>query len=327
MSESDVYEINLLQIVRELWKKRFFILIISVLFVCFGILLFSYKKTVPVYTAKSSLVLQQGNLHMSGYFPNTANCMNSQGYNSAPIGLLPMTIYPKMVQNVSFLKKLMVKNVNVSGNSVVLMDLCTNGKNNTRQEEYTAPNTQIDHFGRENECIGILRNSIHVAVDQKSIIDISVTMPEPMIAAQVVREVQELLQQELRDVQKKMLEESMFIIKNQLDSVDSQIAELETNTVSLGQERQILTDLRHELQEKLIRTTILSKEIELSLVEVVPVAFPLAVSNVSTGLLTYIILFAILGILISVCLVFIIPFTLSLSHAGRITDWISKKWN
>lgn len=355
MSENNVYEINLLTVARKLWKKRLFIVLIMVIFIGIGIFLFFYKQASPVYTAESSLFVQQREQYLKCEFPeNNDGEINYQKYITNVIEPLPVEMYPKMMRSVSFLRKLMVKKVDVNGDKVALIDFCTHGKYSQPvfrdkllkytlqlpgtimgKQEYTPyqmpDNNQdpvINLSGVEYACISMLKSNIIVTNAPKDILNISVTMPNPVVAAQVVYEIQQLLQQNLLDIRKKELTETVQIIQNQLDSINKRIVEHKSHTSLVESEvGYLLTDLQAELTEQLIKIPILWEATSPSLFVIEPVTVPLHTSNAHSGLFTYVILFAFLGLLLGFCLVFFIPFALCVSNGGWITRWISKKWN
>ena len=98
-------EIDLVEVVRKLWKNRKLILKVTVCFMVIGILvaLFSPK----VYTAGSTMVPQSGEKNMSGGLSGLASMVGINLGSMSAGEVLSPKIYPKIIASVPFQKELM----------------------------------------------------------------------------------------------------------------------------------------------------------------------------------------------------------------------------
>lgn len=98
-------EIDLVEVVRKLWKNRKLILKITVVFMVLGVLvaLFSPKE----YTAGCTMVPQSGDKKVGGNLSGLASMVGINLGGASGGEVLSPTIYPKIVASIPFKKDLM----------------------------------------------------------------------------------------------------------------------------------------------------------------------------------------------------------------------------
>jgi len=215
-------EIDLLSIIKRLFEKKRFILKILFVFIVLGLLV---AITSPkVYTAGSTIVPQvatKGGGSLSGLASMVGINLGDMGGGKE----LSPNVYPKIVNNVKFLKELMYTRFKFDkiDTKISLLDFYTNpdyrkssvigsikkytiglpglaikaikGKEEKKiktsgDNEYFVLSTQ------ENICKNILKSLITINLDKKEgYITLSVDMPEANLAAQVALRVQQLLEE------------------------------------------------------------------------------------------------------------------------------------
>lgn len=221
-------EIDLIEVVKKLWAKRKFILKVTVVCACLGVLvaLFSAK----VFTASCTIVPQTGEKTTGGSLSGLAAIA---GINIGSLGsgdVLSPKIYPKILASVPFQKEIMQTAIKFEeyDQPVKLLDYYTadeyaqfslggtilkytiglpgviigaiRGEEPEPQYGEGAVATLESLSKDEAECIKTLKDKINMNLNDKDgYITLSVDMPEPLAAAQLAAKVQELLQRYVTD--------------------------------------------------------------------------------------------------------------------------------
>ena len=120
-------EIDLVEVVRKLWKNRKLILKITVVFMVLGVLvaLFSPKE----YTAGCTMVPQSGDKKVGGNLSGLASMVGINLGGASGGEVLSPTIYPKIVASIPFKKDLMATPL--------------------KFEEYDQPITLLDYYTKD----------------------------------------------------------------------------------------------------------------------------------------------------------------------------------
>lgn len=215
-------EIDLLSIIKRLFDKKKFVLKILSVFIALGLLV---ALTSPkVYTAGSTVVPQvatKGGGSLSGLASMVGINLGDMGAGKE----LSPNVYPKIVNNVKFLKELMYtrfkfdkidskislldfytspdyRKTTVLGSvkkyTIGLPGLALKALKGKKKEDVKIPSS--DEFytlsTNENICKNILKSIISINLDKKEgFITLSVDMPEANLAAQVALKVQQLLEE------------------------------------------------------------------------------------------------------------------------------------
>lgn len=224
INKQEENEIDLIEVIRKLWAKRRFILRVTVVFFCLGVLvaLFSSKE----YTATCTMVPQTGEKSTVG--GNLGGLAAMAGINLGSMGsgdVLSPKIYPKILSSVPFQKELMQTQVKFDeyDHSVRLLDYYTGDEFKKfslvgtimkytiglpgvimkairgKEKEIVLPessNSMIQTLSKEeHDCIQILKNKVTLNVnDKEGYVTLSANMSEPIAAAQLASRVQTMLQ-------------------------------------------------------------------------------------------------------------------------------------
>lgn len=224
INKQEESEIDLIEVIRKLWTKRKFILKVTIVFLCLGVLvaLFSSKE----YTATCTIVPQTGEKNAVG--GSLGGLAAMAGINLGNMGsgdVLSPKIYPKILSSVPFQKELMQTQVKFDeyDHSVPLLDYYTGdeykkfslvgtvlkytiglpgvimGAIRGKEQEIVLPESSdftIQTLSKdENDCILILKDKVTLNVnDKEGYVTLSANMPEPIAAAQLASKVQTMLQ-------------------------------------------------------------------------------------------------------------------------------------
>lgn len=222
IQEQGENEIDLIEIIRKLWAKRKFILKVTLLFVCVGILtaLFTAKE----YTAGCTIVPQSGGKNASSGLGGLAAMAGINLGSMDNEEVLSPKIYPKVLASVPFQKELMRKRIKLEeyDHPVSLIDYYTDEKyrkfslggvllkytvglpgvimkavrGNRPEETLSTGNSAIQTLSvDESRCMSVLKENVTLNVnDKEGVVTVSAVMPEPLAAAQLAAEVQAMLQ-------------------------------------------------------------------------------------------------------------------------------------
>lgn len=231
-------KVDLIIIIKTIWNKRRFVVKITALFVIVGLLIAVTSKN----EYKSSTLFTSTKESKTG--GNLSNLASLAGINigsSSSSNQISSTLYPKVVYSTPFLMELMEVKISFTEveEKITYKDYYLNIYKPSLLElikKYTIglPGTIISSFSTEknvlkknstNELLIIssnelkllysLKNSISININQnESFVDISVSMPDPIAAAELTKKTQELLQEYIIKFKiQKSKEELIFIEK------------------------------------------------------------------------------------------------------------------
>ena len=253
-------EIDLVEVVRKLWKNRKLILKVTVCFMVIGILvaLFSPK----VYTAGSTMVPQSGEKNMSGGLSGLASMVGINLGSMSAGEVLSPKIYPKIIASVPFQKELMNAPLTFGGidHPVTLFEYFTEDRyqqfsligfikkytiglpgvilgairgKDTTSVVRAETNSKIQFMTKdEQEVSKKLKNIITLNINDKDgYIQLSAELPEPLAVAQLAQYAQTLPQQYITEfkIEKvasnlKFVEERYNETKNDFEEKQKELA-------------------------------------------------------------------------------------------------------
>lgn len=262
-------EIDLVEVIRKLWRNRKLILKVTVAFMILGVLvaLFSAKE----YTAGSTLVPQSSDKKIGGSLSGLAAM---EGINLGDMTggeVLSPKIYPKVLASIPFQKDIMYTRVKFEDfdEPVTVLDYYTNeeyqrfslGKTIVKytiglpgvilkairgeqpEPEFSgSAENQIQSLSKdEKKCIDILKDKINLNLNEKDgYVQLSVDMPDAWSAAQLAERVQVLLQ-------KYITEFKIEKVQSNLDFVQGRYDEAKRDFEQVQEERAIFRDANKNL--------------------------------------------------------------------------------
>ncbi|HIZ87554.1 MAG TPA: lipopolysaccharide biosynthesis protein [Candidatus Coprenecus pullistercoris] len=239
-------EIDLVALFVRLWRKRRFIIYVTLCFIAFG--LFIALCTSEEYTASTTFVPQTSESLLNSSMTSLASLA---GISLSQIGQsesLPTTVYPQLLSNVDYVKELMYTPVKFDGrpDSVTLYDFFTDPEDGYTTffgtlGRYTLglPGVIVDavrgerevdsillgqsslavYTKREYDCLEILSKRVSIDINDKDgYVTLSARMPEAYAAAQVAQTAFDLLE-------KYVTEYRLEKTKATLDFVDARYVE------------------------------------------------------------------------------------------------------
>ena len=214
-------EIDLVEIIKKLWRNRKFIIKITTAFAVLGFIV--AISTPNVYTASCTMVPQTGQKSVGGSIGGLAAMagINLGSLNAGEV--LSPTVYPKIMANINFQKELIFSKYHLKGveHPVTLYDYYTNekyqkfnliglikkytvglpgviikaikGKPSETVQSESSPIKSLTED--EKEVLKIVNKNLSLDVNVKDgYVSFSANMPEPLLAAELAQRGQELLQ-------------------------------------------------------------------------------------------------------------------------------------
>lgn len=257
-------EIDLVEIVRKLWKNRKFILRITLAFMVLGVLvaLLSAKE----YSAGSMMVSQSSQKNVGGSLGGLAAMA---GINLGSVGggeTLSPKMYVKILESLPFQKELMQTPIKFEEyeQPVTLFDYFTNEKyqkfsvggaikkytiglpgvivgaiRGEKDEELHRPEgigTLQMLTLKEKRCMETLKRLVTLNLNDKDgYVQLTATMPEPLAAAQLAERVQTLLQRYITEFK-------IEKVQSNLDFVQERFDEAKRNFEQIQRERAVFKD-------------------------------------------------------------------------------------
>lgn len=362
-------EIDLIEVAKRLWDKRRFILKVTGCFMVVGLLvaLFSAKE----FTATSVVVPQTGSKGAGGSLSGLAAMAGISLGNIGEGETLSPKIYAKVLNNVDLQKELMYTSINFEefAEPVTLLDYYTNEKYQKtsvigavkkytiglpfvilgaiRGEAEEKPFVASSGNGKalstftkdEMECLKVLKTHYTLTVNDKDgYVSISASMPEPLAAAQVAQQVQNLLQKYVTEFKIEKAQANYEFIKQRYDEAKATFEQKQeayarfqdanrtlSSALSKTREEQIKSEyniansLYNELAKQLVQAEIKVKEDTPILTVVEPVVVPREKSKPKRPMI--LIMFTFLGGFLGCGLVFAFDFLKNNTEVKFPKDW------
>ena len=239
-------EIDLVEVVRKLWKNRKLILKITVVFMVLGVLaaLFSPKE----YTAGCTMVPQSGDKKVGGNLSGLASMVGINLGGASGGEVLSPTIYPKIVASIPFKKDLKVTPLKFEGYAqpITLLDYYTKDEyqkfslghaivkytvglpgvimSAIRGEDTTrisaGKGSAIQSLSKdEKKMAEMLNKMISLNVNDKDgYVQLSASLGEPLAVAQLAERAQELLQTYITDFKIEKVKSNLTFVEQQYDA-------------------------------------------------------------------------------------------------------------
>lgn len=223
LQEVEENEIDLIELVRRFWEKRKFIVKVTAIFLCLGLLIAIF--TPEEYTAQCVVVPQTGE---SGVSSSLSGLASLAGFSLGSMGsaeeLSPM-VYSNVMNNINLQKEMINTEIYFDrwGRKLTLLDYFTNEEyqrtsvlgvvkkytiglpwlilsairgEGEEETAMTGEDGQIAMLTKdEDDCIKALKERTTLTVNDKDgYVNISATMPEPLAAAALAEIYMNLLQ-------------------------------------------------------------------------------------------------------------------------------------
>lgn len=345
-------KIDLLAIAKTIWIKRRIIVTIVGLFIIMGVVF--AILTPKEYTADSLFIPQTAESGKTvGSFGDLASLAGINLSGSAASMEIPPTLYPKLASSASFKLKMLdapivigetkeevtyqeyyeeyyrpgllsqIKRYTI-GLPGVIVGIFRSPRSEVVSEEgkeviLTLTNAQVGHFKRLDSQVSIAFNA------KEGFVQLSVTMPEPLAAAQMAKYAEELLQKAVIDYriqnarqQLRFTEERYREKKEEFEAIQGRLANFRdrnqniSSAVALNRIQQleaeynlafsVYTELAKQVEQSKLRV---SKDTPIFSV-IQPVTVPSEKSSPNLRLI--LIVFTMLGIVLALGIVFILQF-------------------
>ncbi len=252
-NNSEEQEIDLIALVKRLWSKKMFIIYVTVAFMVVGLLvaLFSPKQ----YTAGCLFVPQVSQKGPSGTMSQLASLAGINLNSMSGAEALSPMIYPQILNNIDFKKELMYSKFKFEEfeEPITLLDYYTNEEYNKPTffgviKKYTIglPGVIINAIRGEQEdlgaagsgmklntytedeyiCAKILSEILSINVnDKEGYLELSVNMPEAVVAAEVAERAFELLGKYITEFKIKKVKQTLQYVNERIEETQAEFEE------------------------------------------------------------------------------------------------------
>ena len=267
-------EIDLIPILKKVWKNKKFIGLFSSIFIFIGIITALLSPT--VYTSSSTFILSSSNDNKTSSLGGAASLVGINLGVSGNDNRIPATMYPTVVESVEFKRQLL--NEYIDKDKTVKLNSFLIKHYNLNIDDFTTNNNKFFVSNGENDLFNILNDIILISVNEKDrFISISANMPTSEYAANTCISARKILQTIVINTKIKRAKENLNFTQEQLnlkkiefDEIQNKIAYFEDSNLNIinSKYKNELSKLKAEFQIVNSVYTELSKQLEQSKLQV-----------------------------------------------------------
>ena len=267
-------EIDLIPIVKKVWKNKKFISLFSSIFISIGII--TALLSSPVYTSSSTFILSSSNDNKSSSLGGVASLVGINLGVTGDNNRIPATMYPKVVESVEFKRQLL--NEYIDEDKTLKLKSFLIDYYDLNIEDFIKNNNKFFVSSGENDLFEILKDVIIISVNEKDrFVSISANMPTSEYAANTCINARKILQTIVINTKIKRAKENLNFTQEQLnlkkiefDEIQNKIASFEDTNLNIinSKYRNELNKLKAEFQIINSVYTELSKQLEQSKLQV-----------------------------------------------------------
>lgn len=276
-------EIDLIALIKRLWKKRMFVIYVTLAFMVLGLMIALFSK--KEYTATTVFVPQTSRQGVSSSMSSLASLA---GINLGQVGggeSLSPAIYPQLLSNVDFIKELMYTPIKFEEwpEKVTLFDYYTNedynkptffgtvkkytlglpgviikaikGSNKEEADSAVADGPLPVFTEKEYACKQVLTNLVSITINDKDgYVELSASMPEPVAAAEVATAAFNLLEKYITEYKIEKAKATLDFVNDRFAEAKADFEEKQKELASFRDANRMLTTATSQIaQERLER--------------------------------------------------------------------------
>ena len=276
-------EIDLIALIKRLWKKRMFVIYVTLAFMVLGLMIALFSK--KEYTATTVFVPQTSRQGVSSSMSSLASLA---GINLGQVGggeSLSPAIYPQLLSNVDFIKELMYTPIKFEEwpEKVTLFDYYTNedynkptffgtvkkytlglpgviikaikGSNKEEADSAAADGLLPVFTEKEYACKQVLTNLVSITINDKDgYVELSASMPEPVAAAEVATAAFNLLEKYITEYKIEKAKATLDFVNDRFAEAKVDFEEKQKELASFRDANRMLTTATSQIaQERLER--------------------------------------------------------------------------
>lgn len=276
-------EIDLIALIKRLWKKRMFVIYVTLAFMVLGLMIALFSK--KDYTATTVFVPQTSRQGVSSSMSSLASLA---GINLGQVGggeSLSPAIYPQLLSNVDFIKELMYTPIKFEEwpEKVTLFDYYTNedynkptffgtvkkytlglpgviikaikGSNKEEADSAAADGPLPVFTEKEYACKQVLTNLVSITINDKDgYVELSASMPEPVAAAEVATAAFNLLEKYITEYKIEKAKATLDFVNDRFAEAKADFEEKQKELASFRDANRMLTTATSQIaQERLER--------------------------------------------------------------------------
>lgn len=275
-------EIDLIALVKRLWKKKIFIIYVTAAFMVLGLMvaLFSKKE----FTASTTFVPQTGN---SGVNSSVSSLASLAGINLGQMGgsdAMSPTVYPQLLSNVDYIKDLMYTPIKFEEwpEKITLFDYFTNEEYNKptffgtikkytiglpgvilgaiRGDESEEDSLKIADSGLntlsedEYSCMKALTQLVSITINDKDgYVELSARMGEPVAAAELAEAAFHLLEKYVTEYKIEKAKSTLDFVNARFDEAKADFEEKQLAYARFRDSNRGITSATAQIAESRLR--------------------------------------------------------------------------
>lgn len=268
------YEIDIIQVVKTIWKSWKFVVKLSSFFVFVGVAVALLSPI--VYTSSSTFILSSGSDDKSSSLGGVASLVGINLSSMSGESEIPASMYPKVGESVEF-KRLLLEEFIDEGKTINLKNFLI-GYHDLDLEDFVINDNNFFVSEGENELFKLLDDIVLISVNDKDgFVSISANMPTSEYAANTCFNARKILQNIIINNKIKSAKENLSFTKKQLslkkiefDNIQNEIAYFQDSNLNIinSKYENELNMLKAEFQIINSVYTELSKQMEQSKLQV-----------------------------------------------------------
>lgn len=244
-------EINLLEIVDKLWRRRKFILIFMFVFTVVGICV---ALLLPrLYTAKCTLGLEVEDKTMRVKVEGLSALQNMNIGDVKETRVITPGMYPNILYSIPFQRELMYYKLfqGAGKDSLSFYEYYTGKRVHTNE---IAINSGVQNLSEaEAACVAYLRKNIRLDVVHKDgCLKLSVDMPDAFMAAQLAERIQQMLQEYITSFKVAKAQAALDFIDKRYVDVKHELENKQKELIGFREKKKGCSSMLMETEEKIL---------------------------------------------------------------------------
>lgn len=246
-------EIDLIEVVRKLWRRRKMVLLIVLGFTCVGI---SVALWLPrEYTAECTMGLEVEDNAMRVKLEGLSALQSMNMGDVRESRVITPAVYPNILYSAPFQKELMHKNLILDGSdSISFYNYFVKHYGKAKNSVATVSENNIQQFTSDEErCLNFLKKKINLKIVTKDgYLKLTVDMPQARLAAQIAQQVETMLQQYITEFKIAKAQASLDFIENRYTEVKADLENKQQALMTFRENNKGRASIQLETEEKIL---------------------------------------------------------------------------
>ena len=245
-------EIDLIEIVAKLWRKRKFVMCFIIIFLLAGVLVafLSPRK----YTAQCILGLEAVDNVTRISLEGTSAFNNMNVGDIRRTNIISSAMYPEIIFSAPFQKELIYSPlfVNEQGDTVTFYNYLIKSENQKGAFKNLIKSEVEQLTEEEGQCLAYLKGAITVVNGKHNDLKITVEAPDAQVAAQLTYRIQTLLQSYLTNFKTAKAKLALDFIEERCQDVKKELEDRQKTLIEFREKHPHSTSIRLKTEENIL---------------------------------------------------------------------------